>query len=137
MDHPRLPCRATNRTNRTAQERFRGVRREKGSGPPEESIGRTTGTIFFDRVLQCRQQEKFLCPMLECSCLFCTRESFEKIDARTNVSILRAGSLNIHVYTQLAALPESRLWCCCEGSFHQFHGGVTTAESPSRARSCS
>jgi hypothetical protein len=72
----------------------------------------------------------FLCPMLESNCLFCTREAFERIGrADERFDLPGGGSVNLHIYTKLAALPESRLIVLGgEGSFHQFHGGVTTAE---------
>jgi hypothetical protein len=90
--------------------------------------------LFSIACFSAANKKGFLCPMLECSCLFSTRESFEKIgraDERFNLA--GGGSLNIHVYTKLAALPESRLVVLAgEGSFHQFHGGVTTAEVAER-----
>jgi hypothetical protein len=76
----------------------------------------------------------FLSPMLESNCIFCTRESFEKI-GRADERFLTpgGGSVNIHIYAKLAKLPESKFIVLPgEGSFHQFHGGVTTAEIADR-----
>jgi hypothetical protein len=72
----------------------------------------------------------FMCPLLESNCLFCTREDFERIGrADERFDLPGGGSVNLHIYTKLAALPESRLIVLAgEGSFHQFHGGVTTTE---------
>jgi glycosyltransferase involved in cell wall biosynthesis len=76
----------------------------------------------------------FFAKFLESNCLFCRRESFEKIgraDPRFNLP--GGGSVNIYIYHALARLPESRLIVLPgEGSFHQFHGGVTTMEVEDR-----
>lgn len=76
----------------------------------------------------------FFSQFLESNCFFCRRESFEKIgraDERFNLP--GGGSVNIYLYHQLARLPESELIVLAgEGSFHQFHGGVTTVEVPDR-----
>jgi hypothetical protein len=90
--------------------------------------------LFSIACLSGANDKGFLCPMLESSCLFCTRESFENIGrADERFDLPGGGSLNIHVYTQLAALAESKLIVLAgEGSFHQFHGGVTTSEIAER-----
>ncbi len=71
---------------------------------------------------------------LESNCLFCKSTSFEKIgcaDERFNLP--GGGSVNIYIYHALARLPESRLIVLAgEGTFHQYHGGVTTAEIDDR-----
>jgi glycosyltransferase involved in cell wall biosynthesis len=76
----------------------------------------------------------FFTQFLESNCFFCSRESFEKIgraDERFNLP--GGGSVNIFLYHALARLPESRLVVLAgEGSFHQFHGGVTTIETEDR-----
>lgn len=76
----------------------------------------------------------FFSPMLESNCIFCTREAFEKIGrADERFDLPGGGSVNIHIYHALAGLPESRLFVLPgEGSFHQYHGGVTTAEISDR-----
>jgi hypothetical protein len=90
--------------------------------------------LFKISCLSGGNEKGFLAPMLECSCLFATRESFEKIGrADERFDLPGGGSVNIHIYAQLAALPESKLIVLGgEGSFHQFHGGVTTAEIAGR-----
>jgi hypothetical protein len=76
----------------------------------------------------------FFSQFLESNCFFCRRDAFEKIgraDERFNLP--GGGSVNIYLYHQLARLPESELVVLAgEGSFHQFHAGVTTAEVPDR-----
>jgi glycosyltransferase involved in cell wall biosynthesis len=76
----------------------------------------------------------FFSQFLESNCFFCRRESFEKIGrADPRFTLPGGGSVNIYLYHQLARLPESQLIVLAgEGSFHQFHGGVTTAEVPDR-----
>jgi glycosyltransferase involved in cell wall biosynthesis len=90
--------------------------------------------LFSIACLSGANEKGFLCPMLECSCLFCTRESFERIGrADERFDLPGGGSLNIHLYAKLAALRESKLIVLAgEGSFHQFHGGVTTTEIAER-----
>lgn len=76
----------------------------------------------------------FFSQFLESNCFFCRRESFEKIGrADPRFDLPGGGSVNIYLYHQLARLPESELIVLAgEGSFHQFHGGVTTAEVQDR-----
>jgi glycosyltransferase involved in cell wall biosynthesis len=76
----------------------------------------------------------FFSQFLESNCFFCRSESFEKIGrADPRFTLPGGGSVNIYLYHELARLPESELIVLAgEGSFHQFHGGVTTAEVPDR-----
>jgi glycosyltransferase involved in cell wall biosynthesis len=76
----------------------------------------------------------FFSQFLESNCFFCRRESFEKIGrADPRFDLPGGGSVNIYLYHQLARLPESELIVLAgEGSFHQFHGGVTTMEMQDR-----
>lgn len=76
----------------------------------------------------------YLSPMLESNCLFCTREMFETIGrADPRFDLPGGGSVNIHLYHALAGLPGTELIVLGgEGSFHQFHGGVTTMQVEDR-----
>ena len=76
----------------------------------------------------------FFTQFLESNCFFCRRESFEKIGrADERFTLPGGGSVNIYLYHALARLPESQLVVLAgEGSFHQFHGGVTTVEVEDR-----
>lgn len=67
-------------------------------------------------------------PFMESNCLFCSRSSYEGIGgADERFDLPGGGSVNLYLYRRLALLPESRLVVLPgEGSFHQFHGGVTT-----------
>lgn len=71
---------------------------------------------------------------LESNCFFCRRESFEKIGrADPRFDLPGGGSVNIYIYHALARLPECELIVLAgEGTFHQFHGGVTTMEVADR-----
>jgi hypothetical protein len=70
-------------------------------------------------------------PFMESNCLFCARESYRAIGgADERFDLPGGGSVNLYLYRKLALLPESRLVVLPgEGSFHQFHGGVTTSPS--------
>lgn len=67
-------------------------------------------------------------PFMECSALFCSRASFERLGgADEHFSLPGGGSLNLHMYRGLGMQPENTLVLLPgEGNFHQYHGGVTT-----------
>jgi glycosyltransferase involved in cell wall biosynthesis len=90
--------------------------------------------LFNISVFSGANPKGFFGRFLESNCLFCTRESFEAIGrADPRFTLPGGGSVNIYIYHALARLPHSRLVVLAgEGSFHQFHGGVTTAEVPDR-----
>lgn len=71
-------------------------------------------------------------PFMESNCLFCARDSYERIGgADERFDLPGGGSVNLYLYRRLALLAESRLVVLPgEGSFHQFHSGVTTTASP-------
>jgi glycosyltransferase involved in cell wall biosynthesis len=97
----------------------------------EQSKWKEDGYGLFDIACFSGANDKgFLSPMLESNCLLCTRECFEAIGrADERFDLPGGGSVNIHIYTKLAALPNIKFIVLGgEGSFHQFHGGVTTAE---------
>lgn len=74
----------------------------------------------------------YLQPMLECNAFFCKRSTFLSIgglDPRFDQP--GGGSVNLYIYRRLGLIPHSRLFVLPgEGSFHQFHGGVTTKQLP-------
>ncbi len=78
----------------------------------------------------------YLQPMMECSCVFASRGNFARIEyADKRFSLPGGGGINLHIYRSLGMLPGSKLFVLPgEGSFHQFHGGVTTSSDPSRAQ---
>lgn len=70
-------------------------------------------------------------PFMESNCLFCSKATYDRIGgADERFDLPGGGSVNLYLYRRLALLPESRLVVLPgEGSFHQFHGGVTTTPS--------
>lgn len=71
----------------------------------------------------------YLQPIMECNCVFASAQSFAAIGhASTEFTQPGGGSINLHMYRSLGMLPGSRLFVTPgEGSFHQYHGGVTTS----------
>ena len=71
----------------------------------------------------------YLHPILECNCLFASRENFRRVgDADSRFMQPGGGSVNLHIYRSLGMLPGIELFVVPgEGSFHQFHGGVSTS----------
>ncbi len=73
-------------------------------------------------------------PLLESNCYFSQRENFDRIGgANEEFSLPGGGSLNLHMFRQLGVLNDlSYYLLISEGTFHQFHGGVTTSEISDR-----
>jgi glycosyltransferase involved in cell wall biosynthesis len=71
----------------------------------------------------------YLQPIMECNCVFSSAANFERIAyADERFQLRGGGSINLHMYRSLGTLPDSKLYVLPgEGSFHQFHGGVTTS----------
>jgi hypothetical protein len=76
----------------------------------------------------------YLQPMLESSALFCRRDSYLSIGgAPAGFDQRGGGSVNLYIYRRLLMRASARLFVLAgEGSFHQFHGGVTTSEMEQR-----
>lgn len=77
-------------------------------------------------------QRGYLQPMQECNALFCSAENFRKIGgADERFDQPGGGSINLYMYRRLGMLQDVQLFILPgEGSFHQFHGGITTQELP-------
>ncbi len=75
-------------------------------------------------------QRGYFQPMQECSCVFTARKNLAELGgADERFDQPGGGSINLHIYRSLGMLPQSQLFVLPgEGSFHQFHGGVTTQE---------
>ncbi|MCB1615749.1 MAG: glycosyltransferase [Pseudomonadales bacterium] len=74
-------------------------------------------------------------PLMESNCVFASKKSFEKIGwADEQFTYPGGGSVNLHIFRSLGMLPESNAYFILPGeaSFHQLHGGVTTANSSQR-----
>lgn len=70
-------------------------------------------------------------PFMENNCYFTSRDNFAAIGyANTCFQYPGGGALNLHMFRSIGMLPQCELYCVMagEGSFHQFHGGVTTAQ---------
>jgi hypothetical protein len=70
-------------------------------------------------------------PLMECNCVITSAKNFAAIGgANPDFQLPGGGSINLHIFRQLGLLPESRHYFVVagEGSFHQFHGGITTAQ---------
>ncbi|MEP5567772.1 MAG: glycosyltransferase [Halioglobus sp.] len=76
----------------------------------------------------------YLQPIMECNCIFASAENFAAIGyANTDFQLPGGGSINLHMYRSLGMLPDTRLFVTPgEGSFHQYHGGVTTSSYEER-----
>ncbi|MFB3077113.1 MAG: glycosyltransferase [Lysobacterales bacterium] len=76
----------------------------------------------------------YLQPIMECNCLFAAAVNFRKIGyADPSFTLPGGGSINLHIYRSLGMLPGTRVIVLPgEGSFHQFHGGVTTSSYADR-----
>ncbi len=76
----------------------------------------------------------FFHPLMESNCLFVAAQTFADLGgANENFQLPGGGAVNLHIYRQLGMLPKTRLVILAgEGSFHQFHGGVTTSETQER-----
>lgn len=74
-------------------------------------------------------------PFMESNCYFTSRDNFAAIGyADERFQYPGGGSLNLHMFRSVGMLPQCSLYCVTagEGSFHQFHGGVTTAPLDNR-----
>lgn len=73
-------------------------------------------------------------PLMECNALFCTRASFDSIGgAQEGYDQMGGGSINLDIYRRLGMVPDNQLIVLPgEGSFHQYHAGVTTSATENR-----
>ena len=73
-------------------------------------------------------------PLLESNCFFSSTENFQRIGgANEDFNLPGGGSLNLHMFRQIGMLPGIQYFLLPgEGTFHQFHGGITTSEDPER-----
>lgn len=72
---------------------------------------------------------------LECNCLFTSRKIFDDIGgADERFNLLGGGAINLHIYRKIGMHKNSQYYFVLlgEGSFHQFHGGVTTSSKKDR-----
>lgn len=90
---------------------------------------KSNGHLLFDIASFSGGNNKgFFQPFMECNCLFASAKSFRDIGyADPQFTLRGGGSINLHMYRSLGMLADAQLFLTPgEGSFHQFHGGVTT-----------
>jgi hypothetical protein len=70
----------------------------------------------------------YLAPIMESNCYFASRQAFDAIGkADLRFQHKGGGSLNLDIVRKLGIRPNSLfITLCGEGSFHQYHGGVTS-----------
>jgi glycosyltransferase involved in cell wall biosynthesis len=76
----------------------------------------------------------YLQPIMECNCIFASAKNYAAIGyANTEFQFPGGGSVNLHMYRSLGMLPATKFFVTPgEGSFHQYHGGVTTSSYAER-----
>jgi glycosyltransferase involved in cell wall biosynthesis len=74
-------------------------------------------------------------PFMECNCMFSSRDNWDRIGGADEAfHFPGGGGLNLHLYRSLGLLKETEYFFILpgEGSFHQYHGGVSTTERHDR-----
>jgi hypothetical protein len=97
---------------------------------------RRDGYYLFDiSIMSGANPFGYLHPMGESNCMFASREAYEAVGgADPRFDLPGGGMVNLDLYCELLRRPESTLYLMPgEGSFHQFHGGVTTQKDDERA----
>ncbi|HVU02369.1 MAG TPA: glycosyltransferase [Polyangiaceae bacterium] len=115
------------------QSRAAGYGEEQEKALLERCRYREDGYGLFDvAVLSSANRHGFFHPFMESNCLFCPKTAYLEIGgADERFDLPGGGSVNLYLYRRLALRPESRLVVLPgEGSFHQFHGGITTTPAP-------
>lgn len=73
----------------------------------------------------------FMNPLMECNCVMAAASHFTAIGgANIDFQLPGGGSINLHMFRQLGLLPDNAPYFLMagEGSFHQYHGGITTSQ---------
>lgn len=89
------------------------------------------GYRLFDISLFSLANDKgYFHPLLESNCIVFSRQLYEKVEGlHEGFQNPGGGCVNLDFYRQLALEPDSTLVVLAgEGSFHQYHGGVTTMQ---------
>lgn len=97
---------------------------------------RSDGYRLFDISIQSGANPfGFLHPLGESNCMFAPREAYEAIGgADERFDLPGGGMVNLDMYCELLRPESTRLFLTPgEGTFHQFHGGVTTQADSERA----
>lgn len=97
---------------------------------------RANGYLLFEvATIGGGNRNGYLQPFMESNCVFASRRHFERIGfADPRFQLDGGGSINLHIFRALGMHPRTRLVVLPgEGSFHQYHGGVTTRAREDRA----
>ncbi len=78
----------------------------------------------------------YMNPMMESNCIICSINDLSEAGGiDTDFDMIGGGMLNLDLYRRLGLLPDIRLMVLPgEGSFHQYHGGVTTSHDSDREK---
>lgn len=81
-----------------------------------------------------RHQYGYLLPLMESNCLFFSRADYDAVGgADPRFDMPGGGMVNLDLYKRLVELPDTQLFVTPgEGTFHQYHGGVTTKADEGR-----
>ena len=73
----------------------------------------------------------FFHPLMESNCMTCRKQFFLDIGgAHEGFQTPGGGSVNLDMYRNLALIEKNQLFLLAgEGSFHQYHGGITTSQA--------
>jgi hypothetical protein len=90
--------------------------------------------LFDIASMSINNREGFFRPFMECNCLFAPSDVLADLGgADERFDLPGGGALNLFLYHRLAHHPRTELFVLPgEGSFHQSHGGVTTAPREDR-----
>ena len=90
--------------------------------------------LFDDACFSVGNRNGYFHPLMECSALFVNRAALDSIGGGDeSFNLAGGGSFNLHLYRSLGILPQQQLVILPgEGSFHQYHQGVTTSSSEDR-----
>lgn len=87
-------------------------------------------SVFF----RGRHQHGYLMSLMESNCLFFARSDYQAIGgADRRFDMPGGGMVNLDLYKRIVERPDAQLFITPgEGTFHQFHGGVTTTADQDR-----
>ena len=96
----------------------------------------TDGYRLFEvsTFFQGRHQQGYLRPLMESNCVFFRRDAYQQIGGvDTRFDMPGGGMVNLDLYKRLVERREAELFVTPgEGTFHQYHGGVTTKADDKR-----
>lgn len=119
-----------------ADERAEAHDEDRGREILESVPWRKDGYRLFDIAIPSGANPYgYLHPLMESNCIVASRDAFAQIGgADERFDLPGGGALNLDIYRRLVTRPSASLVVLPgEGSFHQFHGGVTTKFDPGRA----